>query len=268
MSGPAPDPVRGAPAPGPYRGIQAAVARWLQVPTEPPTVPPGSHAWTRSERPAEAFLRYLQLRHWLGVALFALPALGAATLGGVAIAVEGHPLLAAFGLLLVVALVGAWAVVGHYALRLRFDTTWYVMTDRAIRIRRGIWTIREVTVTVENAQNVRIRLGPVQRWLGIGDVTLETAAAAPGQQQNDATASRAVIEGVAEPRLLRDRIVERMRAARGAGLGDDDEDDAPPAAVTGPRVAGAAPTWTAAHLELLRQIRDEAARLARARDTG
>lgn len=260
----APDPAEGAPPATGYRGLQAAVARWLRVPEEPPSIPPGSHAWTRSVRPAEAFLRYLQLGHWLGVTLFGLPAVGGALLVTGAAMAADLPLLGVAALVLFAGLLGTWATFGHYALRLRFDTTWYVMTDRAIRIRRGIWTIREVTVTIENAQNVRIRQGPVQRWLNIGDVMLETAAAVPGgQQQGAATGSRAVIEGVADPRVVRDRIVERMRASRSTGLGDEAEsvpaDGRPGPAGVGPSARG----WTPAHLQLLREIREEVARLGK-----
>src|SRR5262252_829179 len=45
-------------------------------------------------------------------------------------------------------------IVAYVAIHLRYDTTWYVLTHRSLRIRRGIWVIHETTITFENVQNV------------------------------------------------------------------------------------------------------------------
>ena len=218
-------------------------------------MPPGRHSWARSFRPAQAYLRYLKLRYALTVG-------GLGVLGGLflllivgSLAQDGH--LVAALILALVALVPAlvWMAAGYWALQLQFDTTWYVMTDRAVRVRTGIWIIRELTVTFENAQNVKVRRGPLQRFLGIGDVTVETASVASADQHGNTTASTVAISGVADPGGIRDRIIERMRASRSAGLGGDvdGEPGTPPARDLRTTAAAA---WTPAHLQALREIRE------------
>ena len=61
-------------------------------------------------------------------------------------------------------------VFAYVGIHLRYDTTWYVLTDRSLRIRRGILTIHETTISFENVQNVEVRQGPLQRYFGIADV--------------------------------------------------------------------------------------------------
>ena len=61
------------------------------------------------------------------------------------------------------------------AIHLRYDTTWYVLSDRSMRIRCGILNIYETTITYENIQNVSIHQGPLQRYDGFSDVHVETA---------------------------------------------------------------------------------------------
>ena len=71
-------------------------------------------------------------------------------------------------------------ILAYIAIHLRYDTMWYVMTDRSLRCRRGIWVIFEHTITFENVQNVHVRRGPVQYFFGISTVVVETAGAAEG----------------------------------------------------------------------------------------
>jgi membrane protein YdbS with pleckstrin-like domain len=239
-------PVSGTPERRGPRAGWMVLRRLLRVPEEAPELPPGRHEWARSFRPADAWFRYLILKHVLGwgLALALAVVVGAVALldaGGAAVLIVGA------GVLLVL----FFFIAGLVAIPLRFDTTWYVMTDRALRLRSGIWTIQEMTVTFENVQNVRVRRGPIQRFLGIGDVTVETAAVGHADpSQGTTSASSAVIAGVDDPVDIRDRIIERMRMSRSAGLGDE------AAGARRARVEGAG-QWSPAHLELLRGIRDE-----------
>src|SRR5690606_13139102 len=104
-------------------------------------------------------------------------------------------------------------VVAYVAIHVRYDTTWYVMTDRSLRIRRGVWIIHETTITFENVQNVRVEQGPVQRHFGIANVVVETAGAPKLSQhgQSGAGANQGVIEGVVDAAGIRDRILARLR---------------------------------------------------------
>src|SRR6185436_13168997 len=71
-------------------------------------------------------------------------------------------------------------ILGYLAIHLRYDTTWYVLSQRSLRIRSGIWTINEATITFENIQNVTVESGPIERFFGIGNVIVDTAGGSSG----------------------------------------------------------------------------------------
>jgi len=153
-----------------YRGVWGVVADWFRVPVEAPTLPVVPGGFVESFKPAPAFLRYMKFWFWIGL----LPSDIGIFVGWAAVTV----FVPWVGLLVLpVALVLAIApdVVVYVALHLRYDTTWYVVTDRSLRIRRGIWVIHETTISFENVQNVEVRQGPLQRYFGIADVVVQTA---------------------------------------------------------------------------------------------
>ncbi|MFO0727561.1 MAG: PH domain-containing protein [Myxococcota bacterium] len=133
--------------------------------------------------------------------------------------------------------------------RLDWEFHNYVMTDRCLRIRRGIWTQIEATLTYKNVQNVRVVQGPLQRLFGIGSVVVDTAGSGAKNEQQDPfmLSHRGMIVGVASPGELRDKIMAQMRHTKSAGLGDKDDhpEEAP-----------------VQEVEILRQVRDEARALA------
>ena len=59
--------------------------------------------------------------------------------------------------------------------KLDYDYHHYVITDRSLRIRAGVWHVHEMTMTFANVQNISIRQGPLQRLLGIADLVVQTA---------------------------------------------------------------------------------------------
>jgi uncharacterized membrane protein YdbT with pleckstrin-like domain len=137
-----------------------------------------------------------------------------------------------FGILALVfqALVG-WAMV-----RLDFELRWYMLSDRAIRIREGIVTVREKTVALANVQNIAVRQGPLQRFLGIADVEVNTAGGGGRSSDEQKSAAHdqmhvAYFRGVDNAEEIRDLVREGVRRQRDAGLGDPDEhhDDVPAA---------------------------------------
>src|SRR4029453_8092335 len=150
-------------------GGGAGVGCVFKVPEEPSTLPAAGEP-VRSLRPAPGYLRYLKFLFW--VALIPgdiLPVLGWIA---VSIAVPVLGVLLALPFLALMFLPDIFAYVG---IPLRYDTTWYVLTDRSLRIRRGILTIHETTISFENVQNVEVRQGPIQRYFGIADVIAQTA---------------------------------------------------------------------------------------------
>ena len=242
------------------------VERWFRVSPDPPESPAGRDAL--AFRPAPGFLDYLRVMFWSRTVLLAFVVFAGAIFLTLQLPPEWAALLGGGGIVLFF----LWVVVDHWALQLRYDHTWYIVTDRSVRIRHGIWTIREGTVTFENAQNVRVRQGPVQRWFGIADVVIETAAAGVATGQGVTLANQAILAGVADAPGLRDRIAERMRRSRSAGLGGDG-----PRARSRPAGAGtgaggsadaragsrarSASAWHPAHLAVLREIREAVEKL-------
>jgi uncharacterized membrane protein YdbT with pleckstrin-like domain len=203
-------------------------------------------------QPDQGFLRYLKFYFWLALLAIDIPI----TIGWLVLLVAA-PFL---GLLLAPVawfIIIAPDIVAYIAIHLRYDTTWYIMTDRSLRLRRGIWFIREVTITFENVQNILVRQGPVQRWFGISDLVALTAgggtAGKKGESgQTERAGHRGLIEGISAAKAveLRERILQKLRISSTAGLGDEVHCGG----VSGELLP--ATVWTAAHLEMLRDVRN------------
>jgi Bacterial PH domain len=142
--------------------------------------------------------------------------------------------------------------------RLDYEMRWYIVTDRAARLRDGILKVNEMTLTLANVQDIRIIQGPLQRLLGLADVELRTAGgseAAPDSHTGlGPNLHLARFRGVDNATEIRDLVRERMKHARGAGLGDPDD------ALQG----NGAPATTAALTRALQALTREAAALRRA----
>jgi len=115
------------------------------------------------------------------------------------------------------------------AARLDYEMRWYMVTDRSLRLREGIFGVREMTLTFANVQNITIRQGPLQRLLGISDVVVRTAGGGsseagghPAHAQVD-TMHTGVLRAVDNAESVRDLILDRLRRLRDAGLGDPDD---------------------------------------------
>lgn len=245
-----------------YRGLWGVLSGWFHVPKTPPTLPALGGRPPVSFQPARGFLTYLTLQFGLSVAVAA-----AFELGGLAAALAA---MGAWGLILAGLLVGGtllFIAIGYLAIHLRYDTTWYVVSDRSLRIRRGIWVIHETTITFENVQNVSVRQGPLQRFCGIANVLVETAgggssgAGAHGGKGVSMTAHQGLIEGVDNAQQIRDLLLSRLRQSRTTGLGDEPAESLAAGAAPGRAAAGGV-AWTPAHVAVLREIRDEVARLS------
>jgi membrane protein YdbS with pleckstrin-like domain len=238
-----------------YRGVWAGVVALFRVPPEPPTLPSRGET-VQSIRPSAGYLRYLKLLFWVAF----LPGDIVPILIWLAIS-TAFPIA---GVLLVVPLVVvliAPDVFAYVGLHLRYDTTWYVFTDRSLRIRRGIWVIRETTITFENVQNVEVAQGPVQRYFGIADVIVQTAGGGASKNSShgrgkSSDAHVGILQGLDDADAVRNLILDRVRKSRTAGLGDEH------ATTQGPADHAPRLGYPAAHLAMLRAIRDQARRLA------
>ena len=234
-----------------YRGLWGVLVRWFAVPEHPPDLPARPGVTVERFHPSPAFVRYLKLWFWLGLAIFN----GALLLAWIAILFVNQRLGLALAPVFFVVVVLP-DLLAYVAIHLRYDSTWYLLSDRSLRIRRGIWTIRETTVTFENVQDVKISQGPVERLFGIADVIVETAGGGGKKQSGDGSvpSHTGLIEGVTDAARIRDLIMDRVRRSRTAGLGDEARE---------PRRADRSQGrgWSPEHVAALREIRDEIARL-------
>src|SRR5262249_46640878 len=146
----------------------------------------------------EGFLRYLKFLFWIGLSV-----LDVSILVGWVVLTIALPLAGAILALPALFVAVVPDIFAYIAIHLRYDSTWYVMTSRSLRIRRGIWLIHETTITFENVQNVEIKQGPVQRYFGIADVHIDTAGGGGHKEGKHASLAAAghhgLIEGVGEP---------------------------------------------------------------------
>jgi membrane protein YdbS with pleckstrin-like domain len=130
--------------------------------------------------------------------------------------------------------------------RLDFEMRWYVVTDRSLRIRTGVWSVQESTMSFANLQQVEVSQGPLQRLLGLADVKVQSAGGSDnphGKPQDDLHTGH--FHGVDNAHEIRDLIQARLKRFRESGLGDPDElRHAEPAPVTSPATvhAGTAET--------------------------
>lgn len=116
--------------------------------------------------------------------------------------------------------------------RLHYELRWYIVTDRSLRIRSGVWSVEEITMTFANIQDLRITAGPLQGWLGLADLEVRSAGGGGGDGKHGGggNSHEARFAGVDNAEEIRDLIVERLRRYRDAGLGDAPVDMASAAA--------------------------------------
>ncbi len=202
-----------------YRGVFSLVTRWLKVPEEPPQIRGADDENIVAFRPSEGFLRYMKFFFWIGLVLFD----GILFLIWLAF-LFAQPILGIIIAPIVFAVMIIPDIVAYIAIHLRYDTTWYVLSDRSMRLRRGIWFIHETTITYDNIQNVSIRQGPLQRHFGFANVLVETAGGGSkgGSGEEAGGLSHAgLVEGVSNHDEIRNQILAKWKQSRSAGLGDD-----------------------------------------------
>ncbi|MCJ8329022.1 MAG: PH domain-containing protein [Lentisphaeria bacterium] len=116
------------------------------------------------------------------------------------------------------------AVSGYVFLRLRYEMHWYKVSDRSMRIRQGIYTVREMTLTFANIQNISITKGPIQRMLGIGTLKVQTAGGGGGATQQ-AKGGHLIdmhtgyFRNIDDPESVRDMLLERLKNYKDGNLG-------------------------------------------------
>jgi len=131
------------------------------------------------------------------------------------------------------------------ALKWQYELRWYIVTDRSLRIRRGVWNVEELTMTFANIQEIRIKSGPIENLLGLANVEVLSAGGGSTTPSGEQRAHTASFQGVDNAIEIRDLIVARLRAYRDLGLGGGDhrpeleQEPQPPAADAASALAGA-----------------------------
>ena len=213
-----------------WRGIVLGAMRVPPTPAPPPGSPP------RVFRAAPNFFKLRLLQFFLTQLLAAFGVFWA--IWSVKMASQfGAPPTVVWILRVVeifgIAVVGLHFIFGWMLVYLDYELRWYLLSDRAIRIREGIITVREKTMALANIQNITVKQGPLQRLLGIADVEVKTAGGGSGVGD---PRKRRVVEdpmhigyfrGVANAEEIRDLVREGVRRQRDAGLGDPDDVHAP-----------------------------------------
>ena len=215
-----------------YSAFRRFCERLLRVPADPEP-PPGDEASTRRFRAAPNYYKYLLfltlLRTLIILFVIMVSVIVPTIVAEIQLANHGSGWAAVLwvipvGLILLVFMFTAFNLA---VVRLTFEKRWYLVTDRSLRVREGVVSVREMTVNFANVQNISVSQGPLQRILGIADLRVDTAGgggatASRGEQvsQNLHTAWFRGIENAGEVRAL---IQDRLRHLKDSGLGDHEE---------------------------------------------
>jgi len=132
-------------------------------------------------------------------------------------------------------LTGPLIIVTLPYLLFRYASLRYSFDDQGIHMRWGIIFRREINLTYTRIQDIHVRSGVMQRWLGLADLMVQTASGSAGPEMT--------IEGFREHHSLRDFLYARMRGLR-------------PGAAGGAHAAAGLPS-SPELLTLLHDIRDE-----------
>ncbi|MCX7048603.1 MAG: PH domain-containing protein [Candidatus Sumerlaeota bacterium] len=251
-----------------YELLKSLVLSLLKCPAAPPAPPAGSHDLVRVFRAARAYLHYRLLGFYIFNGFLTMALLLAIVVFVAAL----HVLGLLIGLLIAIA-VALEAAFFYVVVRLDYEMRYYIITDRSLRIREGVWMIREITLTFDNIQNFNIQQGPLQRLFGIYNLVVETAGGGGNLVQKDPNQfalmlHQGVFRGIDNPQEIRDLIMGYLRSTRSSGLGDAYDVAAASPAAPAPSASCVLPAktalgiaWGSQEMEALRAIAAEANQL-------
>lgn len=201
-------------------GIERGLLRLLKVP-EAPQPPDGSPESIRIFRAGQKYYLWTVIMWAFAAAIAGFIAASASI--PLLIAIRQAPALGKLGAAIVLVIIWsvyfAVAIVSFISRRLNFGLRWYIVTDRSLRIRSGIFQVNELTMTYSNVQEIRVASGPLQNLLGIADVEVQ-AAGGGGDARHGGGGHVGRFSGVDHAADIRDLIVERLRRYRDSGLGE------------------------------------------------
>ena len=96
----------------------------------------------------------------------------------------------------------------------RYRTLRYGFDNEGIHMRVGVLFRKEVNLTYARIQDIHLQSGVIQRWLGLADIQIQTAAGS--------SSAELVIEGFKEFEAIRDFLYTRMRGSKGGAVSVSD----------------------------------------------
>ncbi|MFO0661924.1 MAG: PH domain-containing protein [Polyangiaceae bacterium] len=124
----------------------------------------------------------------------------------------------------------------YHSMRYRFD-------EHGVTKTYGILQRREVHLTYARIQDIHLSSGPIQRWLGLADLQVQTASGSAGAEL--------VVEGLLEFEAVRDFLYSKMRGIQAPS-------SAPATAPTNtPASVALSATSSSEVVSLLHEIRDD-----------
>lgn len=87
----------------------------------------------------------------------------------------------------------------YHSMRYRFD-------DEGISMSWGVLSRHQVNLTYARIQDIHLTSGPIQRWLGLADLHIQTASGSASAEMK--------IEGLLEYEAVRDFLYSKMRGYR------------------------------------------------------
>lgn len=252
-----------------FEWLENPIRRLLKVPPEPDP-PIGAPESVRVFRASPGFYRYRLLGWGIGqVGTVIGLVVGIVFLRFLPESVHGDEWYGWLGTLELLGVAGFLVQLPLTFLLVSLDYRyrWYVVTDRSLRIREGLWKVQERTMTFSNLQNISIRQGPLQRLFKIADLEARTAGGGskPGEEWQEGKENLHVgyFRGVDNAAEIRDAVLAQMRRVRAAGLGDPDE-DAAEVVDTAPPADAAPPADSGDVLDAAREVLDEVRALRQA----
>jgi putative membrane protein len=94
----------------------------------------------------------------------------------------------------------------------RYHTLWYRFDDEGVAMGVGILFRREQQLTYARMQDIHVSQNLLERWLGIGTVTVQTAGAGAGGNLS--------IVGIRDFEAVRDFLYAKLRGVRHDGPGE------------------------------------------------
>jgi len=221
-----------------FETIKQLLCKFLKIPPEPrdPFGEPGS---VRVFRASRKYYHYKLLAWGVSSVASLLGAIFLCVMIGVLMSVGNKDVSKIAGELAIISILAVGGALfksaaAFFIVRLDYEMRWYKLSDRSLRIREGVFTVKEMTMTFANIQNIGVSQGPIQRLFSIYDLKVDSAGGGGGvvktgstEPQDSSAPHIACFRGIDNPDEIMGLMRERMKHAQDTGLGHPDEEETP-----------------------------------------